>query len=102
MRYRLYWEQIQCVWSQVEKLLAVANANKNLKDAIILFHGDHGSRIRAPKAEAVSDAQNDDDLHSALFAIRGPGIVPGVDERSIWLVQAFAEALNLPLSASPQ
>jgi hypothetical protein len=102
MRYRLYWEQIQCVWKQVDELLAVVNANEQLKDAIILLHSDHGSRIRAPKTEAVDEAQRDDDLHSALFAVRGPGILPGVDERSIGLVDAFAEALNLPMAAKPQ
>lgn len=102
MRYRLYWEQMQCVWSQVDELLAVVNANEQLNDAIILLHGDHGSRIRAPKGEVISDAQRDDDLHSTLFAVRGPGIVPGVDKRSVWLVEAFAEALKLPLAAKLQ
>jgi arylsulfatase A-like enzyme len=102
MRYRLYWDQIQCVWRQVDELLAAVNANEQLNDSIILLHSDHGSRIRASKDEAISDAQRDDDLHSALFAVRGPRIVPGVDERPVWLVEAFAGALKLPFAAKPQ
>jgi hypothetical protein len=48
-------------------------------DAIVLVHGDHGSRISIGVPRSPSDAM---DSYSTLFAIRSRGVSPGLDARS--------------------
>ncbi len=73
-----------------------------LDHAIIILHGDHGSRIARhlvldSQIDLVSD-QDVIDSYSTLFAIRLPEVQPGYD-RDLRSIQAlFAEfALGRPL-----
>jgi hypothetical protein len=73
-RYRRYYAQLRC---QQKQLLGLFDAMKQAhvwEDAIIVIHGDHGSRIvrRAPRTNSVGQMLPDDfrDAFSTLFAVR--------------------------------
>jgi hypothetical protein len=77
--YQLYLRQLRCWNSQLEHLLGVM-ASRGAKDAVVIVQGDHGSRIGTMPAPGESmTGEQMADYFSTLFAIRGPGVVPGVD-----------------------
>jgi hypothetical protein len=89
--YPRYFEQYRCAASRLEGLLARLDALPRFADATIVVHGDHGTRMSPGQyAEHLSDRDLIDN-YSALFAIRGPGITPGVDGRSASVQRLIAE-----------
>lgn len=81
-RQAAYFEQITCLNRKLEQVLDAAGP-----DAIVVLHGDHGSRITDvdTQAEALG-AFDDADLiagYSTLFAVRAPGISPGYDRHAL-------------------
>lgn len=77
VRYRQYVSQLGCVRRWVSALVAAIPAPSR-DDAIILVHGDHGSRISIGVPRSPSDAM---DSYSTLFAIRSPQLPRGLDAR---------------------
>ena len=45
VRYPLYVEQVLCTQAYVDRILRAIDGNTNLRDAVVIIHGDHGSRI---------------------------------------------------------
>jgi hypothetical protein len=84
-RYRRYFEQVRCLQKQLGELFAIIRENPNLADAIVILHGDHGSRITLtePRSEDRKRLVPSDlvDGYSTLFAIRSPGLRRGYDLR---------------------
>jgi hypothetical protein len=80
--YRLYLEQVECTQKKVEELFERMKSAGVFDEAIIVVHGDHGSRVsrfgpgddRATPADFV-------DLFSVLFAVKMPGQDAGYDRR---------------------
>ncbi len=71
-RYQKYLAQMQCLHTRLERVIA------NIPEtAVIVLHGDHGSRINViPTTARYVDQLNDADLvdsFSTLMAIRIPG-----------------------------
>ena len=105
VRYAHYLEQLECTTSQVERVLeALARAGHD--DAIVIVHGDHGSRIgiRDPQAHD-RDLLSDSDLldaYSTLFAVRAPMIPPGyrAEPRALdaLLLEVLRRALGLEIN----
>lgn len=88
VRYEQYVGQLACAGRRLERLLA-AIPDAVRKDAVVVVHGDHGSRISiggpsAPRSDAV-------DVFSTLFAVRSPGIPPGRDDRQSAIACLLAE-----------
>ncbi|MCC6948212.1 MAG: hypothetical protein IT539_10645 [Bradyrhizobiaceae bacterium] len=89
-RMDAYLEQLSCLLSKIEPILAAVGSN-----AIVVLHGDHGSRITntnvlADKIGVFADA----DLvvgHSTLFAVRAPDISPGYDRRPLPIAQILRQ-----------
>lgn len=88
-RYGLYLAQVQCTTRQVESLLTALKSAGVYDEALVVVHGDHGSRIsrvlhnRGPweklsKVDLI-------DIYSTLFVVKKPGLAPGYrdDQRSI-------------------
>ena len=76
-RYRLYLQQVQCTQRVIARLVDSATANPALKDAIILVHGDHGSRIALADRNGLDKLGYDKwayemDQRGTLLAIRAP------------------------------
>jgi len=85
-RYRLYFEQLACTRTRLARLLdAIPPALR--ADAIVLVHGDHGSRISLtdPVTTVEHRMQPSDyaDNYSTLFAVRAPGIARGYDPQPL-------------------
>lgn len=72
-----YALQMRCATAVVERLVAAVGRSPGGKDAVILVHGDHGSRIvtREPAGEKASKASDDDFTRgfATLIAARLPG-----------------------------
>jgi hypothetical protein len=79
-----YFEQLRCSMRQIDRILDAVAKSPAGPDAIVVIHGDHGSRItdldpntehrgRYTKAQMVA-------AFNTLFAVRGPKIAPGYDE----------------------
>jgi hypothetical protein len=89
--YEAYIDQYGCLLRKVEQFLATINALETFDDATIVIHGDHGSRISAGQFfENVSDRDLIDN-YSALYAIRGPSVASGYDERMTSVQRLTAE-----------
>ena len=80
VRYRLYFEQVRCLYSWLDKLFEEMNAHGQFDDSIILVHGDHGSRIvRTEPVMKNMETLTEQDLidgFSTLFAVKFP-VRPG-------------------------
>jgi hypothetical protein len=84
-RYARYFEQATCVQKKLDGLMnAIPPALR--QDAIVIIHGDHGSRIplvepELPGGSTSLSASDYADSYSTLFAVRSPHIMAGYDRR---------------------
>ncbi|HJT62618.1 MAG TPA: hypothetical protein VJ797_13190 [Burkholderiales bacterium] len=104
-RYRRYFEQVRCQQLLLGRLFDAMREANVWHDAIVIIHGDHGSRIvqRNPLA-AYADRltrQDFNDAFSTLFAIRSPRLKAGVERERRPLQELLAEALGLPMERLP-
>ncbi len=84
-RYEAYIPQIRCALRKVQELLDALKERGLYDDAIIVVHGDHGSRI--VRAEPGIEnrpwlvPQDYSDAFLALYAVKAQGVTPGYDPR---------------------
>ncbi|MCP4330701.1 MAG: hypothetical protein GY791_20090 [Alphaproteobacteria bacterium] len=94
LRYQRYLAQIGCLSRRIEELFAVLRRRGLYEDAIILVHGDHGSRINLadPKSSHYQRTDRDGfrDNYSTLFAIKAPSIQSGYDPSQTSIHALFA------------
>jgi len=99
-KYKQYIAQIQCALMKVEKIFDTLKARGLFEDAIIIIHGDHGSRIvrTQPVIENkhLLTTQDHLDAFSAFFAVKSPKIPPGYSMR----IAALPELLSDYVSGS--
>jgi len=98
-RYRSYFAQIRCQQLLVNRLFTALQDAGVWRNAIVIVHGDHGSRI-VQHLPVVQNAvrltgQDLNDGFSTLFAAKLPGQAPGVVRDSRPLQALLAEALGL-------
>ncbi len=84
-RYKLYLPQIRCATRKLDEVFNALRQRNLLADATIILHGDHGSKltIYEPIIEnnALLGPQDLFDAFSTLFAIKAPGLDPGIDDK---------------------
>jgi hypothetical protein len=85
-RYRLYFEQLACTRDRLARLLdAIPEALRH--DAVVMVHGDHGSRITLTDPVATAErrlrASDYADNYSTLFAVRAPAIGGAYEPRPL-------------------
>jgi hypothetical protein len=100
-RYRLYFDQMDCVLALLDNLLDRLRQAGMLDDSIILVHGDHGSRlaIRDPTVEAMPLTDSDLlDYFSLLYAAKIPGSPARYDVTPTPVEDLLIHSLNLPVS----
>ena len=96
-RYDEYVDQVECALAKVDELIEAMRSAGKFENAIVIVHGDHGSRItqtKARKSNAETMLRQDYiDAFSTLFAVKAPHITPGYDLRMLPLEQLlrFAE-----------
>ena len=82
VRYVRYVQQVRCVYRKLHEIMAAIPPALR-QDAIVIIHGDHGSRIseRDPTRTRPEAASRSDfvDAYSTLFAVRSPRMQPGVN-----------------------
>jgi hypothetical protein len=82
-RYALYFEQMRCLMARLEGVFDALKRSDAWEDAVLVVHGDHGSRIvrYAPRGAAADHMTPDDhsDAFSTLFAAKAPGREPGYE-----------------------
>jgi arylsulfatase A-like enzyme len=101
LRYDEYILQIRCVIKKLTELFQVIKAQGNLDDAIIIVHGDHGSRIVLVEPFARNERrlsrQDYYDGFSTLFAVHSPEITPGYDSQMVGLPRLLKHTVVEPL-----
>ena len=104
-RYRRYFEQVRCQQVLLGRLFDAMREAKVWRDAIVIIHGDHGSRImqRSPLAAHADRLTRQDfnDAFSTLFAVRSPRLNAGVEREQRPLQELLADALGLPMARLP-
>ena len=75
-RYEMYAAQLRCVYSSLDRFMSRLPAAVS-RDAVLVFHGDHGSRITliepGERREARLTPRDLVDGYSTLFAVRVSG-----------------------------
>lgn len=102
-RYQEYFKQVRCAGSVMDGVLNALSQSGFLDRAIVIVHGDHGSRIAGlPPVEFHSSELTETDLadnFSALFAIRAPDLEAGYDSSRRSVQALFADlVLGQPIS----
>jgi hypothetical protein len=105
-RYRRYWAQVACLTRQLDGTLTVLRDRGLLANAVILVHGDHGSRIAlsdplARNAPRMLD-QDFTDAFSTLIAVRAPAIAQASDPRPWALAELLGALVATDFSAAPR
>lgn len=97
-RYPLYLEQVECTTRLVSEMLRRLFAGGRLRDAIVIIHGDHGSRINLTTPNQANmhrmGPADYTDAFSTHFAYRSPSVSAGLDRRSIALDEILAAILE--------
>ncbi|MEX0829444.1 MAG: DUF229 domain-containing protein [Nitrospirales bacterium] len=74
--YREYFKQLQCVSMKLDELFTRMENAGIFEDAVIIIHGDHGSRIMKTEPtienEQALTTQDIVDGYSTLFAVKFP------------------------------
>jgi hypothetical protein len=100
-RYALYHGQVQCTLLQLEKVFAALRENGLYDDAVIVIHGDHGSRISllTPHVQTKGAMTLADytDTFSTLFAVKSPSLEARYDA-TLLSAQALFAAHAQPVS----
>jgi hypothetical protein len=82
-RQQAYHRQLRCTLRKVGAVLDALEASPAGRNAVVIIHGDHGSRITniEPRADLVGRFADADLVagFSTLFAVRGPQAAAGVD-----------------------
>ena len=98
-RYASYFAQIRCEQRLVNRLFEAMREAGVWREAIVIVHGDHGSRIvrRLPVQQNAASLTAADlkDAFSTLFAAKVPAQAPGVVRDAKPLQALLADALGL-------
>jgi len=98
VRYPLYLDQLICANYTLHDILENLSTRPWWDDAIILVHGDHGSRIDTgpPIVTFIDDISDQDfmDAFSTLFVLKRPGLNAGYDRRQLPLGHLFEQLVR--------
>ena len=105
LRYTEYVRQYQCTLNIVEKLFDAIKISRHWQDAIIIVHGDHGSRITRRFPDGIRDAYSADDfrdVYSTFFASRTPDTEGAALVETIPLQAALGRIWNIDFPIEPE
>jgi hypothetical protein len=91
--YGRYKAQVACTDKMITTLLDGLARNDRLRNAVVVLHGDHGSRIGPTLYSRIGPhyehSDHDRDFYSVFFAVRAPGQEPGVTTSDLRLPGAL-------------
>ncbi len=95
LRYEGYLDQLDCANKKLEELFDGMKRAGVWDEAILIVHGDHGSRIvrNYPETANTKNLEDDDfiDSFSTHFAFKIGGVKAGIDNRFVSLRALFKE-----------
>jgi hypothetical protein len=95
--YPKYLDQVSCTQKIMAELFASMKESGSFDEAIIVVHGDHGSRLdRGPPIKRLFEQLESSDYvdaYATLFAVKKPGLPARYDRRMIPIDQLFATAI---------
>ncbi|HKR24311.1 MAG TPA: hypothetical protein VJS15_03560, partial [Allosphingosinicella sp.] len=104
-REAAYADQLRCAMRRIDAALAALAASPAGRDAIVLIHGDHGSRITAvePLAGNAGRIGARDMIagFSTLLAVRLPGAAPAYREEPVPVAALLAYLARSGFSSLP-
>lgn len=90
-----YSDQIRCTERQLASMLDAISRSRAAANAVVIIHGDHGSRIVQVKPYAFNFGRiSDADMiagFSTLFAVRAPGVAAAYSNERLPLVPLFRD-----------
>ena len=96
--FTAYLKQVQCVLRHLDMLLADVSQSDNYSDAIIVIHGDHGSRISSGNILEEYVPRDLVDNYGTFFAAKTPLIPQGTSCEFLSLSDAFRRVVQAPNS----
>lgn len=98
LRYPRYLDQIVCLMSRLDEMFQVLMDKGLWDDAIVIIHGDHGSRISIwpPNTTTKEKMVPADymDFFSTLFVIKAPGVAAGYNSRMLPIDHLFTRVMR--------
>jgi hypothetical protein len=99
--YQEYFKQVQCIYMKLDQLFEKMEHAGIFENAVIVIHGDHGSRIvkREPTIENELELSREDivDAYSTLFAVKFPKQVGYYDTQPLPIEFLLQEKVVKPL-----
>lgn len=87
--YEGYFSQLRCVQRKLDDFMTMIEGSENYRDAVIIVHGDHGSRISSGNTLDDYSSRDFVDNYATFFAVRSPAAGPGVDCEFVSLPEIF-------------
>ena len=101
--YKRYFEQLDCLYAKLETLVEQMRVVGIYDDAVVILHGDHGSRITSESFADEHGAPEAADLldeYSTLFAVKTPGSTASIEVAPRGLEELLEQFVS-QLSQSP-
>ena len=93
-RYQEYFKQMRCLNRRLAALFEILDRRGLANQATVIIHGDHGSLITSlePVSQVGASLSSLDitSSYSTLFAVRAPGLAPGLDREFSSIQGLFA------------
>ena len=105
VREQAYAEQVACLQQQLARLLDVLDRTPAGREAIVVIHGDHGSRIAPSQPIIGGPALSQRELlmsYSTLFAIRVPGEPAGEVAGTFAVAELMADFRARDFASAPR
>lgn len=106
MRRQAYYDQIHCTYRKLEVMLRAISRSAGGDRAVVIIHGDHGSRIFRvpPNAENYGKIDDADMIasFSTLFAVRAAGVEPVYFETRVPVFALLRDFANSKFGTAPE
>ena len=101
-----YFDQMRCAMKKLDEAFEALDASPAGRDAIVIVHGDHGSRLTVidPMVETMGKFEDRDVIagFATLFAIRAPGVEPALVERPASVSSMLADFMRRDFRSAPE
>ncbi|MFL6244706.1 MAG: sulfatase-like hydrolase/transferase [Thermoanaerobaculia bacterium] len=99
--YGSYFGQVRCVAKKLDDFMSTLEKSDRFRDAVVVIHGDHGSRISV--SDVLEDYSKRDfvDNYAAFFAVRSPAAAAGLDCEFTSLPEVFRRSMKPGAAAAP-
>lgn len=100
--YEGYFSQLRCVQQKLDDFMTTLEQSENFHDAVIIIHGDHGSRISSGNILEDYTQRDFVDNYATFFAVRSPAAAAGEDCEFASLPEVFRRYVATGVSQTPR